>query len=396
MKHSTLFLTTIIKLLWLISMLFSCGSIERSPEINIKKGVKMHVKAKKNHTNLSHIKIETPEYYNTLHHTENGYTNIWGKNEHPPISKGMGWMFGFLFNPPKTVKLPMKKVSDEKITAHTENISITWIGHSSFLIKYKNMNILTDPVFSERVSPVSFAGPKRVPELPWKISELPPIDFVIISHNHYDHMDTDSLEKLQKLYAPIFLVALDNASIFRGIEKYKVLELDWWQYVTLAKGEHKLRFHCTPAKHFSSRGLTDRDKSLWAGWAIEIFNAKDKNPVKSDTNVKRIFFAGDTAYSEHFSDIRNRLGKMDVAFLPIGAYEPRSFMRRVHMNPDDAINAFYDLQAREFVGMHWGTFLLAGEPFLDPPKKTLEAATRLKIPSEKIHILPIGGQVLIH
>jgi N-acyl-phosphatidylethanolamine-hydrolysing phospholipase D len=224
------------------------------------------------------------------------------------------------------------------------------------------VNVLTDPQFSERASPVSWAGPRRVvpPALP--IAALPHIEIVLISHNHYDHLDRASVEALaaQPGGSPRFFVPLGLKAWFAARGITDVVEQDWWEHADYLG----LRIHEVPSQHFSSRTLWDRNRTLWGGFLVE-------HPTL------RFYFAGDAGYSRDFAEIHARLGPIDVAALPIGAYEPRWFMGPMHINPAEAVQALQDLHARLAVAMHWGTFNLTDEPLDDPPRalaRALEAA----------------------
>ncbi len=232
--------------------------------------------------------------------------------------------------------------------ARTAPSAITFINHASFLIRFSGAVILTDPIFSERCSPVSWAGPKRVrpPGIP--LQDLPRPDIVLLSHNHYDHMDLPSLREIHRRHAPIFVTTLGNANVIRHLG-ISATELDWWQDVTLGS----LRITATPARHFSARTPFDRNRALWAGFMMR-------------ADASQILFAGDSATGSHWQDIRSRLGAPGVALLPIGAYEPRWFMAAAHMNPAEAVQAHLDLGARRSVGMHFGTFHLTDEA-IDAP-----------------------------
>jgi L-ascorbate metabolism protein UlaG (beta-lactamase superfamily) len=235
--------------------------------------------------------------------------------------------------------------------------NITFIGHSAFLIRLPGLNILTDPVFSKRCSPFSFAGPSRVraPGIP--LANLPQIDLTLLSHNHYDHMDLASLRKLRRRFPNMHIIApLGNAAYLAKHRLAGAEELDWWQSSTLSDA----RITATPARHFAARWLNDRNQTLWAGYVLEHRGTK-------------IYFAGDTGYTKFFQKIRHRLGAPDIALLPIGAYEPRWFMNVVHMNPADAVKAFNDLIPTTAIGMHFGTFQLTAEP-IDQPLKDLALA----------------------
>jgi L-ascorbate metabolism protein UlaG (beta-lactamase superfamily) len=235
--------------------------------------------------------------------------------------------------------------------------AITFINHASFLIRVPDAVILTDPIFSQRCSPVSWAGPRRARPPGVPLDALPRPDLVLLSHNHYDHMDLPSLREIQRRHAPAFVTTLGNAAALAKIG-ITATELDWWQTVALGN----LRISATPARHFSARTPFDRNRTLWAGFMIASASG-------------RILFAGDSAAGSHWQDIRTRLGPPDVALLPIGAYEPRWFMAAAHMNPEEAVQAHTALGARQSIGMHYGTFQLTDEA-IDAPLIALAEAKR--------------------
>ena len=202
--------------------------------------------------------------------------------------------------------------------ADPDTIQITWIGHDTFLIQVAGLNILTDPIFSERASPFSFIGPKRIVPPPMQLDDLPPIQATIISHNHYDHLDAATIAKLGN--SVNCFVPLGVANWFRDLGVEHVTELDWWQSVALGP----IRFHCVPAQHFSMRTPFDANSALWCGWVLT-------------TPAGNIFFAGDTGYSVDFREIGQRLGPMRLALIPIGGYMPRWFMKPMHLNPAEAV-----------------------------------------------------------
>jgi N-acyl-phosphatidylethanolamine-hydrolysing phospholipase D len=235
------------------------------------------------------------------------------------------------------------------------NPSVTWIGHSTMLVRMDGATLLTDPVFSKRASPISFLGPGRhvPPGVP--PAELPPIDFVTLSHDHYDHTDMDAIEFLAKRGVP-FIVPLGMGELVRDAGG-KAVELDWWQETSIAG----VRVHCVPAQHFSGRSLTDSNRRLWAGWVIQ-------GPTR------RFYHAGDTGYFDGFAEIGERLGPIHLAALPIGAYAPSSIMKFVHLDPEEAVQAALDMKAARVLGMHYGTFDLTDEPLDEPPRRFLAAA----------------------
>ena len=230
--------------------------------------------------------------------------------------------------------------------ARSEELRITWVNHSTMLIQAANVNILTDPLWSKRCSPVQWAGPKRHHAPGVRFEDLPPIDAVLISHNHYDHLDMPTLRRLKRDRT---FVALGNAAFLKG-----ATDLDWWESASLANG---VRVHCVPAQHFSSRGLTDRDANLWCGFVIE-------------TPRGNVYFAGDTGYGPHFAAIRERFGAIRVALLPIGAFRPEWFMCSVHISPKEAVRAARDLGAEVSIPMHYYTFHL-GDDGQDEPVEVL-------------------------
>jgi L-ascorbate metabolism protein UlaG (beta-lactamase superfamily) len=244
-----------------------------------------------------------------------------------------------------------KPKGDPKAPPPPGSAAVTFIGHSSFLIRVGGLTILTDPVFSERCSPVSWAGPKRARPPGRAFADLPKVDLLLVSHNHYDHMDLPSLRMIRRRDNPQAVTPLGNAVHLAKAGLGRVHELDWWQSTTLPDGT---RVTATPARHFSSRTLRDRNHSLWSGFLLEIAG-------------RRLFFAGDSGAGRHWAEIGQRLGAPDLALLPIGAYEPRSIMAPVHMNPAEAVAAHQALGAAQSVGMHFGTFQLTDEPIDAPP-----------------------------
>ena len=232
-----------------------------------------------------------------------------------------------------------------------------WIGHSTFLIKKNGVTILTDPIFSNRASPLRNIGPKRLipPAIP--LDELPSIDIVTVSHNHYDHLDIRSLKKLSKNNPKaIFLVPAGDEKLLKRKKIKNVYDFDWWKSI-----EHKgFEITFTPVQHWSKRSLFDRNKSLWGGW---FFKHKDYS----------LYHAGDTGYSKDFIDTKIKLGSPKYAFIPIGAYDPEWFMAESHVNPEDAVQIMLDLEAEKSFGMHWATFVLTDEDTIEP-KIRLEKA----------------------
>ena len=258
---------------------------------------------------------------------------------------------------PKRVKI---ETSDEwqSLNKDSKNYAV-WIGHATYLLNSGGITILTDPVFSNRASPVRFAGPKRLIPPAMSLKELPRIDVITVSHNHYDHLDILSLKKLHDLNpSTIFLVPKGDKKLFirKGIKN--VEEFLWWEDIDI-KGT---KFTFTPVQHWSARGIRDRNKSLWGGWFIK-------------SSERSLYHAGDTGYSQDFNVTRKKLGSPDMAMIPIGAYDPQWFMSYSHVNPEEAVQISQDLGSRQSLAMHWGTFLLTDEEVLEPSvllRKALE------------------------
>ncbi len=263
--------------------------------------------------------------------------------------------------------------------------SVTWIGHATALVQMGGVAILTDPIFSERASPVSFAGPKRAQPPGLALDQLPRVDAVVVSHNHYDHCDLPSLVALAKQRggSPLFVVPLGLRALLVEAGIDRVVELDWWQSTKVEGASGPVEIVLVPVQHWSGRRLDDRMRTLWGGYAVFA-------PGGS------FYFAGDTGYSPDFADARARFaprlvdGGFDLALLPIGAYEPRWFMKLSHMNPTEAVQASIDLGAKLTVGIHWGTFPLTDEA-LDQPPKDLDAARVARgLRDGSFVVLPIG------
>ena len=258
-----------------------------------------------------------------------------------------------------------------------------YINHATHFFEMGGLRFITDSVFSKRTSPVTWAGPQRVHPPALEIEALPPIDIVLVSHNHYDHMDVASIRKLQKLFEPLFITPLGNRKLLGPMGATRVIELDWWQSTKYksSKGSETEIF-LTPAQHWSARGIGDRNKALWGGFVV-------KNPFL------QIYFAGDTGYGKLFFEINKNLGIMDLSFLPIGAYEPRWFMKEQHMNPDDAVKAHVDLKSRKTLGTHFGTFQLTDEGIDDPVLDLAKALQKYQVSSSFFSAPAVGQKDII-
>jgi N-acyl-phosphatidylethanolamine-hydrolysing phospholipase D len=306
------------------------------------------------------------------HRTASGF-----QNNYPHAEKGGFWRWKWQQWRDGLPRRPEEGYRFEIAKADlSTNPSVTWVGHATVLLRIGGINVLTDPHFSERASPLSFAGPKRVVRAVPALAELPHIDAVVVSHNHYDHLDFDSVAKLSEQAggSPRFFVPLGLKDWFarRGIGD--VVELDWWQSVAFRSVE----IHFVPVQHWSKRTLHDENQTLWGGWVV-------RHPELS------FFFAGDTGYSKDFADIRAKFGGFDLAAIPIGAYAPRWFMQIMHLNPAEAVQVHKDVNARQSLAIHWGTFdSLTDESLYEPPQVLAAEREKAGLHPEEFLILKHG------
>ena len=310
------------------------------------------------------------------HHTENGFRNPF-KGYH---EKSFGdFLFWILIDRakngrekgPDDINFPVVNNDGKLLKGFHQSPTFTWIGHSTFLIQVGDINILTDPVWSERASPFSFAGPKRYVRPGLKFNALPDIDIVIISHDHYDHLDLNTIKKLGN--KPLYIVPLGVEERLADIDITNVESRDWWESIEF----HSMIITSVPAQHFSGRTMFDRNSTLWCGWVIQ-------------TPGRSIYFAGDTGYFPGFREIRENFGKIDIAMLPIGAYKPRWFMGPVHIDPVEAVRAYIELDADIFIGMHWGTFPLADEEMDEPPRALFEEVDKIGLERSEFNVFKHG------
>ena len=332
------------------------------------------------------VEVQTHPWYHQRHHRAGGgFTNIWGVPRDAPFVKSARWILSRpLDHRGKTnVPPPVHHADAAALREPPEALRITWLGHAATLIQTPACTLLTDPMLSRRASPLSFMGPVRQAILPLRIGDLPAVDAVLISHDHYDHLDKASIQAIQRHFAPLFFVPLGVGAILRRWGATRVVEMDWGQYAD-AGG---LRYHCTPAMHFSGRSLTGRDGTLWCSWYIEAVGDAAKADVRAQR--RRLYFGGDSGYAGHFSEIQERLGAPEVALLPIGAYLPSWFMQPVHMDPEEAVQAFRDVGAEHFIPIHWGTFDLTDEPIQEPAARVRIHAREENL-EDRLHVLDIG------
>jgi N-acyl-phosphatidylethanolamine-hydrolysing phospholipase D len=266
--------------------------------------------------------------------------------------------------------------------------TMTWIGHATVLLQTSGVNVLTDPVFSERTSPVQFAGPKRQVPLMMTVDELPDIDVVFISHNHYDHLDVSSVKALsQRFPKAVWIVPLGLKPWFEQFNVPDVRQLDWWDNIDL----HGLKFTFVPVQHWSKRSLSDTNRSLWGGIVVEDAKGSTGSAPTVGTRPWRFLHTGDTGYSQDFKDIGARFpGGIDWLAVPIGAYEPRWFMKTQHVNPDESVQIMRDVGAKHALGIHWGTFILTDEPLDQPPKDLAVALAKYGVDAAKFHVFKNG------
>ncbi|HET7459362.1 MAG TPA: MBL fold metallo-hydrolase [Gemmatimonadaceae bacterium] len=270
--------------------------------------------------------------------------------------------------------------------AEADALTATWVGHSTFLIQIGGLNVLTDPVWSERASPVPFAGPRRWAPPGVAFDALPPIDVVLVSHDHYDHLDDATVRRLARSHRGAQWIApLGVARWLRRRGVASVAEFDWWEGADVALEGVAARATCVPAQHFSGRRLGRRNDTLWCGWTFRVGD-------------RAIYYVGDTAYFPDLGDVGRRGGgPFDLVLMPVGAYEPRWFMRRVHNDPEDAVRAYREIVAGDGDGstptmaaMHWGTFKLTDEPMDEPPRRTRELWADAGLPADRLWVPTFG------
>ncbi|MDZ7696828.1 MAG: MBL fold metallo-hydrolase [Deltaproteobacteria bacterium] len=317
------------------------------------------------------------------HHTDDGFRNV-----HEFEEKGfldfLKWRWERSFKEilsPDDYDFTPASNDPDFLRANRSINTVTWIGHATVLVQMAGKNILTDPHFSKRASPVQWAGPKRVVPPGIAMDQLPAIDMVVISHDHYDALDEQSIVDLHtrpggdhtQFFVPL---GLKTWFLERGIQR--VVELDWWETYQASP----LEVIAVPVQHWGKRSLFSRNQNLWAGWVIL-------------SPEFRFFFSGDTGYCPHFKAIGKRLGPFDLAAIPIGAYAPRWFMRNHHVNPEEALQIHEDIGSRKSVAIHWGTFILTDEPLDEPPERLKKALADRGLPQDEFMALKHGETLVL-
>jgi N-acyl-phosphatidylethanolamine-hydrolysing phospholipase D len=311
------------------------------------------------------------------HHTEQGFRN---RYPHPAKQSFWKWQWQRLRNgvpadPREGYGFAVHKPDVAFLKTNREVETMTWLGHDTFLLQIGGLNIMTDPHMSARASPLSFAGPKRQVAPPMTYEELPHVDVVLVSHSHYDHLDRPTLQRLARQNGgpPRYLMGLKLLEWARDNGIPNVSEFDWDDTVTVSG----ITFRFVSVQHWSARTLWDRNKTLWGAWIIE-------------HQGRRILFGGDFGYSQDLADLGSRFGGFQLAMIPVGAYEPRWFMKTMHVNTDEAVAAHIDLRANYSVGMHWGTFRLTDERLDEPPVKLAQSLAKAGISQDTFFLMQHG------
>ena len=315
------------------------------------------------------------------HHTADGFQNNYPHEMHGFLDL-MRWRRDRLFGDKVTEEpeggfgLPLVEDDPARVRPAVGEARITWVGHATLLLQVNGINVLTDPTWSDRASPLSWAGPRRITPPGLAFTHLPEIHAVIISHNHYDHLNLETLHRLrarQPHNPPVVLAPLVVGGWLRENGVPEALEFDWWESHELPG----LRATAVPVQHFSARTPFDRNESLWSGWVLDWDNF-------------RFYFGGDTGYSQDFKDVATRFPGIDLAALPIGAYAPRWFMKPVHLNPADAVLAHQDLAAKQSIAIHWGTFKLADDHPTEAPRFLARDLALAKVPPTRFWVFTHG------
>jgi L-ascorbate metabolism protein UlaG (beta-lactamase superfamily) len=316
---------------------------------------------------------EPPSAFDSArHHLARGYRNLDPTYDYTVLGRAASLVRRAFRGLPERGAPPAVLTNDgAELRANGTHPTVTWVGHATMLVQLDGVNILTDPIWSDRAGPLGF-GPHRLVPPGLRFEDLPPIHAVVISHDHYDHLDLSTVRRLAREHHPRFFVPLGVGKWLSREGIGNVVELDWWD----ARIYRGVTFVATPAQHGSGRGLTDQNLRLWSSWAVLGANA-------------RFFFGGDTGYTPGMAEIGRRLGPFDMAVLPIGGYSAFTARHPNHLSPEESVQLFEDLNAKLLVPMHWGTFALNVEPYREPPDRLLAEALRRGV-EEHVAILSPG------
>lgn len=328
------------------------------------------------------------------HHNGRGFRNPWPHSRPGAVGGllrwvGQRWMRRLKGTLPRALPasaFPIAAPDMAQPRAAASELRVTWVGHSTCLVQAGGVNILTDPVWSRRASPLQSIGPRRLVDAAFPLEQLPPIDVVLLSHNHYDHFDVPTIRALARRYPEAqWVCPLGLVPALRSLGVSRLTDLDWWDARDLMAGGVTVRVTATPAQHFSGRTPFDRDATLWCGFVVA-------------AGPWRVYFAGDTGRHPEFERIGRELGPFDAALIPVGAYDPRWFMRPVHMDPDEALEAYDDVNRAQrngrapcaMVPIHWGTFKLTDEAMDEPPRRTREGWQARRLDGDALWVLRHG------
>ncbi|HEU5320071.1 MAG TPA: MBL fold metallo-hydrolase [Methylomirabilota bacterium] len=322
------------------------------------------------------LRAETPRAPRPAHHLARGFRNVDPAYSYGVLGRARRLLARGLEGWPERGPAPAVLPNDgAQLRANGARATVTWVGHSTFLVQLDGVNILTDPHWGERASPVAFAGPRRLVPPGLRIEDLPRIDAVVISHDHYDHLDADTVTRLARAHRPRFFVPLGLEPWLADLGVADAVELDWWE----SRQWRGLTFVAAPAQHSSGRGLHDQNLRLWSSWIVL---GRDR----------RLFFAGDTGYFAGLAEIGRRYGPFDLAAVPVGGYSSWPAAHPNHVNPEEALQLFEDVGGRLMVPMHWGTFELNREPYGEPPVRLLREAVRRGL-EERVALLSPGQSI---
>ena len=322
------------------------------------------------------LRADPPGVATGLHHAGHGFRNLDASYSYSMLDRA-GTLLRRLGEAARPRGKPFEMVANDgaDLRANGTSPTVTWIGHATFLVQLDGVNILTDPHWGLRASPLRFAGPKRLIPPGMRFEDLPPIHAVVISHDHYDHLDTETVGRIARAHDSVFFVPLGVGGLVMDMGARRVVELDWWERGTVGP----VTVVCTPAQHSSGRTLLDQNERLWSSWAVL-------------GQGGRFFFAGDTGYFSGFKTIGERLGPFDLVAAPIGGYSAYVTHHPNHVSPEEAVQLFEDVHGRLLIPMHWGTFDMNSESFAEPPERLVREARRRGLEAEVKVLLP--GQTL--